>query len=225
MQACTESTSAAAFCFVSDADVLDSVSGEMQVPIQQERPGEIQATQQEHDAMQATTQTQKQKSHPRRLTKNAILAQKESGMRWCLPCNKLLPPEMFRKDGRRAHTCLNHLRDCHRRNLLGTHEKRAFNAVRSRVRQDALLFGEQRVHISKKSVMTILSENQKENYTKYCLLPLRPDRPFNAQNAVVVTTAQRIYMVTKWKQSHNVDEYMNDIKLLIGDQIQADISA
>jgi hypothetical protein len=172
--------------------------------------------------MQACTKTapQARKSHPRRLTKAAMLAQAETGMRFCLACNKLLPPENFRSNGTRAHTCMMHIRDEKKRYIIGTNGKKSiFDSMRTRAHHDIFTLGQTHVHISRQQVMDILSEKQMANYTKYCLLPLHPDKTFSSENVVVVTTVQRGYLLKRWEHSKNVQEYHNDLKLLLGDQL------
>jgi hypothetical protein len=66
----------------------------------------------------------------------------------------------------------------------------------------------------------LLSKQQMDNYKDYCIIPLFADKPFNPHNAVVVTTAQRMYILGKWRKTHNVEEYLDDVRLLLGDLIQ-----
>jgi hypothetical protein len=177
------------------------------------------------EEQEATQKPKVQRKHPRRLSKDALLAQAETGLRWCLKCQKLLPPELFRTDGKRTNTCIPHIKAEKKRNHYGTHEKRAFNNYRVRIRQDSLLFGPRSVYFSKESVTMMLTQEQMQNYTKYCILPKFPDRPFTPENAVAVTTDQRLYLIAKWRRSHDVEEYLIDLKLLLGDKINAGITA
>lgn len=145
----------------------------------------------------------------------AILTEQAIGQRFCKTCNKLLPLDQFNPN-QRAYKCLTHLRAEKRFHVLGTHEKRAFNSLRCRARDDRLIFGQAKLIISRKQVTAMLTPEQMANYSRYCLIPRRPDLPLTADNSVIVTGIQRSFVVSNWKLTKDSDQYERDLLYIIG---------
>jgi hypothetical protein len=115
------------------------------------------------------------------------------------------------------------LRAKKRHHILGTHEKRAFNSMRCRVRQDMAIFGQTCMALSRQELVETLSKEQMENYPKYCLVPRNPNQSFSIENSAVVTALQRSYIVGRWKVSRDVDEYQCNVKLMLGNQDESSV--
>lgn len=148
--------------------------------------------------------------------KKPIDANHHPGMRWCVPCKMLHPNEMFRPDNKRRFTCIQRLRAEKRQGTLGTHQKRAFNCLRCRARKDQAKFGQEKLAINRKIVTALLSEDQMANYSKYCIVPLHPHKTLSAENAIVVTTHQRCYILSRWNASRDVTEYGQALQFITG---------
>jgi len=143
-----------------------------------------------------------------------LLTEKESGLRLCITCKKLLPLDQFNPK-KREYTCIEHMRANKRRLVLGTQDKRAFNSLRCRARSDMLLFGHDKMKLSRKELMSMLTENQMQNFSQYCVIPRKPEEILTIDNAVVVGTHQRRYVVGRWKRAKDVAQYEQDLKLLL----------
>ena len=137
-----------------------------------------------------------------------------SGLRLCKACNMLLPLDQFRPR-RGKYLCLAHLRAASRRHILGTHEKRAFNSLRCKARQDMIMFGHDHMVISRKQFNTKLTEEQMQQFSLYCMIPRRLDKPLTYENSVIVTSFQRKYIVSKWKILRDPDQYERDLEYIL----------
>ena len=148
--------------------------------------------------------------------KNSILIKVEqlSGLRLCKACNMLLPLDQFRPK-RSRFMCLYHLRASRRNLILGTDEKRAFNSLRCKARQDMVMFGHKHMTISRQAVNSKLSEEQIKNFNMYCIIPRRPDTPLTNENSIIVTSFQRKYVMAKWRVTRDADMYEQDLKYIL----------
>lgn len=142
------------------------------------------------------------------------ITEQHLGLRLCKQCNKLLPLDRFRPD-KRKYTCIEHLRAYKRKMVLGTHNKRAFNSLRCRARQDMLMFGHKRMAISRKLVTTILTDAQMADFSHYCLIPKNPDEILTADNVIVVNTFQRSYVVGRWRVARDTHQYTRDLAFIL----------
>ncbi len=75
--------------------------------------------------------------------------EEEIGMRFCITCNKMVPLAEF-ATGKRRYKCVTHYRESRRNTVFGTPERRAINSIRSRVRQDMVLFGHTSIKVGVK---------------------------------------------------------------------------
>ena len=139
----------------------------------------------------------------------------EQILRFCIACDKFLPSNLFQADGKRKFTCIPHIRIRRLHNVLGTQDKRAFNSLRCRAREDMLTFGHKRMTISRKQVVAMLSDEQMANFGSYSLIPLRSEHPLTVDNVVVVTTIQRRYIMGKYRISRDMEGYKRDLKLML----------
>ena len=136
------------------------------------------------------------------------------GLRLCLSCNKMLPIDKF-KPNRYEHTCIEHLRarKCH--SVLGTADKKAFNSLRCRARSDMIMFGHKQMKLSRQELMKIITKQQLQNYSKYCVIPRRPDEILTVDNIVIVESSQRRYVVGRWKRTEDANQYVRDLALIL----------
>ena len=150
-------------------------------------------------------------------TQGSVIVKTEqlSGLRLCRQCNMLLPLDQFRPKRGNKYLCISHLRATRRRHILGTHEKRAFNSLRCKARQDMLMFGHDHMVISRKQFNAMLTEEQMQNFSTHCMIPRRPDRPLTSENAIIVTTFQRKYVVGRWKITRDPDQYERDLAYIL----------
>jgi hypothetical protein len=80
-----------------------------------------------------------------------------------------------------------------------------------------VLFNHDRMFLPKTLVTAILSKEQVANFSNYCIIPKRPDKPLSEDNCIVVTSIQRIYVVAKWKSSRDPDQYENDLRHILNE--------
>jgi len=144
----------------------------------------------------------------------AMRTEQETGLRFCITCNKLVPLDQFRPD-KRMYKCIPHHRAARLKVILGSHEKRAFNSLRCRARQDMILFGHDHMIMGYRTVMAMLTPEQLADFSNYCLIPKRPDQPLTKDNSIVVTSVQRMYIVGNWKKSRDSDQYERDLQHML----------
>ncbi len=144
----------------------------------------------------------------------AMRTEQETGLRFCIVCNKLVPLDQFRTD-KRKYTCIPHLREARRDAILGSHEKRAFNSLRCRARQDMILFGHDHMIMGYKKVMAMITKEQLADFSNHCLIPKRPDLQLTQDNSTIVTSVQRMYVVGSWKRSRDPDQCARDLQYMI----------
>jgi hypothetical protein len=144
----------------------------------------------------------------------AVRTEQETGLRFCIACNKLVPLDQFRTD-KRKYTCIPHLRAARKKEVLGSHEKRAFNSLRCRARQDMLLFGHDHMIMGYKQAMALLTPEQLADFSNFCLIPKRPDQPLAKDNSIIVTSVQRMYIVGNWKRSRDPEQYARDLQYIL----------
>ena len=137
-------------------------------------------------------------------------------LRYCQACNELLPIDQFKPNSKRRFTCIPHLRAEDRRRVCGTPERRAYNSLRCRARDDMLTFGHTRINISRTKVLAMISEEQVARFSQYCLIPLRPDKPLAEDNAVIVSTDERRFVMNTWRKQKDADAYERNIKAILG---------
>jgi hypothetical protein len=141
--------------------------------------------------------------------------------RYCTACQCNMPLQMFRP-GSRKSKCTEHLREAQRRYVLGTTEKRAFNALRCKARADMPLFQQTCMPLKRSDVIKMLTAAQIENFSRFCLVPLRPDLPLTAANSAVVSSPERKYIVGNYRYSRDAQEYQRDLRHVLLMRIQAD---
>jgi len=138
--------------------------------------------------------------------------------RYCTVCQCDLPLQMFRL-GNSKSKCIEHLREAQRRYVLGTADKRAFNALRCKARADMPLFQQRHMKISRKEVMEMLTTAQVRNFSRFCLVPLRPDLPLTADNSAVVSSPERKFIVGNYRFTLNSEKYQRDLRHILSFRI------
>lgn len=137
--------------------------------------------------------------------------EQEVGMRFCITCDKMMPLEAFSTEKRRFK-CIAHYRESRRITVLGTPERRAINSIRSRVRQDMVLFGHTSIKVGVKHIRALMTQAQMADYSKYCIIPKTPELPISGDNIIVATNAQRRFVVSMWKAaSKNPEAYRTSL--------------
>ena len=102
-----------------------------------------------------------------------------------------------------------------RKMVLGTHEKRAFNSLRCRARQDMLMFGHSRMIISRQQVVHLLTDAQIAKFSQFCLIPRDPKEILSVDNVTVVTTFQRKYVISRWRITRDNELYKRDLAFIV----------
>lgn len=147
-------------------------------------------------------------------TNTGLRTEQETGMRFCIQCDELLPLDKFRTQ-KREYMCISHYRKMRVQFTLGTQEKRAFNSLRCKARSDMLLFNQERMFMPRTLVKSMLTAEQTTNFSAYSIIPKRPDQPLSEDNSIIVTSAQRIYVVAKWRTSRDSDQYERDLNYIL----------
>ena len=92
------------------------------------------------------------------------------GTRLCITCGEKIPLCNFSMKKRR-YMCVRHYRETRKKAVLGTDEKRAFNSLRSRARQDRLIFGQEKIVMGVDQIKAIITPEQMANFSKYWIGP------------------------------------------------------
>jgi len=145
----------------------------------------------------------------------ADMSEAKTGVRMCTSCDALLPLSEFGQ-GKRLYMCTRHFKVVRHRYMLGSLPKVAFNSLRCRAYQDTKrLFNQPHMSITKKYILSLLSEEQLQNFTKYCLIPLYPEDILSPCNSILVTTKQRHYVAAGWKETHDTARYKKDLSHIL----------
>ena len=147
----------------------------------------------------------------------AIRTEQETGMRMCVKCDKLLPLDRFRGK-RRRHLCIFHFNEIHRNEIMGTLEKRAFNSIYCKAHSDMIIFKQDKMFLPRTLVVNLLTKEQIANFSKYCIIPKRPDQPISEDNSIAVTSTQRRQIVAKWKTLRDPGQYERDLDLVLASE-------
>ena len=107
--------------------------------------------------------------------------------------------------------CLKHYRALRKHYTSGDHNKRAFNSLRSRAYQDMAAFGQTRMILSWKQIYAKLTDEQLADFSNHALIPKFPDQPLTQTNSLIVTSAQRTYLVANWKKSRDPELFLQDL--------------
>ena len=140
--------------------------------------------------------------------------QNEIKLYYCKKCDDFLPLDKF-KQRKDTKLCYTHLKERDRLNKRRNQAIRALNSYRTKAYADMLTFGMKRININGRDILTILSQDQISNFTNWSMVPRRPDQEITQGNVVMITSAQRRYLVATWKLTKNADEYENNLKNLL----------
>jgi hypothetical protein len=137
-----------------------------------------------------------------------------TGTRFCVTCNALVPLEEFSSNVRRFR-CIQHHKAERRRIVTATAEKRAVNSLRSKSHIDMkTLFDLSYMKMGVKEIHALLSPDQLECFSKFCIIPRRPNEHLSLDNAIAVTSEQRKSIVRVWKSKHDVKAYIDAVENL-----------
>ena len=79
-----------------------------------------------------------------------------------------------------------------------------------------LTFGLSRMAITRTQVLAMLSDEQVAQFSQCSLMPLRPDKPLASDNAVIVSTDERRFVMNTWRKQKDADAYERNIKAVLG---------
>ena len=145
----------------------------------------------------------------------AIEAEQETGMRMCTMCDKRIPLSEFDMS-KRMYKCKRHFRELQRHYNLGTVPKLAYNSIRCRAYKDMKkLFSQTSMHLSRKQIIDMLTEEQMGSIAKFCMIPRDPETPLDISNSIIVTTIQRAYVVAGWKATRDPAKYASDLEFVL----------
>ena len=139
---------------------------------------------------------------------------KDDNLFYCKRCNEFLPSDKFYLK-RQEYLCHKHLKERNRLSKLGTHRQRALNSLRNKAYQDLNVFGFKENHIHYKEIMQLLTPEQERSFTYWCIVPKRPDKAMTLDNAILIPSSQRRYLITQWKLTRDPDEYERILNTLM----------
>jgi hypothetical protein len=134
------------------------------------------------------------------------LAKHTPDSRFCRKCNLLLPLDKFAPNQRRFF-CIQHSKRLHTPRKNGTPEKKALETLRSKSRGDKNVFGQPDFKLTNEDIKKILTDEQLKNVPAWCIVPIVPDKPLVANNAIVVAPAHRKHLIASWRENHDTEEY------------------
>ena len=150
-----------------------------------------------------------------RVVMEGIKREHITGNRYCSSCDKFLPLDQFRHNGRRLYMCLPHLRQQAHEENMGTPPKHAHNNLRCKARPDMFEFGHTKMNMGRNEVIAMLTEEQIANFREYCLMPRRPDQPLSQTNSIILTSPQRMYLIGRWRKTRDTLKYMHDLNHIL----------
>ena len=144
--------------------------------------------------------------------------------RYCTGCRAMVPTENFQHHPEKF-TIRHFVCKLHRRVSPGRPVKydtaeaqlrhKAALSIRARAREDRLVFGHALIDLSLEETQALLTQPQVDKYLDYALVPARPTELLSTTNAVVVSFAQRKYLIGLWKASKDPEEYERDMAILL----------
>jgi hypothetical protein len=137
------------------------------------------------------------------------------GTRVCIHCRRPLSMENF-KPGGGTRVCLVHAKALRLGYVLGTMRKRAFNCIRLRARHDRFAFGQERIRLPIEEALAYLTESQVQDYGRWSLVPLHPEKMLEGGNAMLVTNYQRRYLMCQWNMGKSLEAYKAHLTFLMG---------
>ena len=114
---------------------------------------------------------------------------------------------------RQKYMCIAHARENLREAVLGTQEKRAFNSLRCRARQDMLMFGQDHMVMGVRQVLSMLTPEQVANYKTVCLVPVDPALPLTKTNVAIIPNAKARCTIRKWWNNRLMDKWICTVLL------------
>lgn len=136
--------------------------------------------------------------------------------KYCKLCDKQLPLESFRPRCRRL-LCREHLRAMARQYLQRVYnnpERTASTRLWDCCYRDCAAFGYSKVNLTLKDILRFFEGRNLTDYAKVCLVPLDPTQPLSADNATLVDRKCRPHLIGIWKQTRNVPQYIELVKIL-----------
>ena len=137
--------------------------------------------------------------------------------RFCITCGEMVPIDRFRSK-KRQYRCIKHAREKRRHQILGTAEKRAFNSMRTRANQDMRLLGMEYVGFEETNVFAAYAKTADATYKTHSLVPMDPQKPMCVpQNAVLIPSAARRFIMSNWRDSPDAAKYGRDLQYVMAE--------
>ena len=137
-----------------------------------------------------------------------------TGMRYCSgKCNGLLPLSNFKlkqKPKNLCHPCMKE----RKKQFFNTQIRLAYNSLLSRARSDMKLFNQDRICISLQELTQMLTPDQIEIFSVWAIVPKRPTEVLTPENAQVIQSYQKRFLISSWKMKKNPALYMKQLESL-----------
>jgi hypothetical protein len=137
--------------------------------------------------------------------------EKETGTRYCMSCDTLLPVCSFKSLNTkrfRCHTCFR----ATRRVFLSSQIQKAYGILLCKARRDKQLFGYSSITLSTKDIQQILTAEQIKNFSDWSIVPKNPAHLLTRENAVAIPNFQRRLLVSQWKQRKDPTLYAQNLQ-------------
>ena len=132
------------------------------------------------------------------------LAKKIKDKRYCRECMKMLPLDQIRPN---SFFCHKHYK------MVSSWNRAEADGVRPKCIADMHTFGQTTIQLSTKQIRDLMTPNQIQNYKKWCIVPVDPTHPLTVDNAVVVSSIHRMFLISHWRLGHSLIQYQHALTL------------
>ena len=133
--------------------------------------------------------------------------------KFCLRCSSLLPEDSFKAKTQRfrCYKCFRNMR----REFLSSQLQRAYNTLLCRARKDTRVFAQDRIELSTQDLRELpLTKEQIKNCSVWSIVPRSPGLPLTKDNAILIPSHRRRFLVHQWKTSRDHELYARDLQSL-----------
>jgi len=140
------------------------------------------------------------------------LAKDNPNLRYCRECKEMLPLDRFPPKNKRFF-CREHLSKLLKWHKCGKPAQRTAINIRCKGWTDKKVFGQTEFNLTHKDVRKMITQDQIDHCSDWCIVPMIPTQPVSPSNAVVVSSTHRIFLVAHWKKHKNEEEYQRLLQM------------
>jgi len=128
--------------------------------------------------------------------------------RLCRTCQQMLPLDKFNPKITYAY-CIDHVNAYIKLTKKRGVKKTPCDIIRFRCWVDKKAFGQIEVKLTKKSICQLLCDDQLSDTKAWAIVPICPTSALTQDNATVVSSVHRRYLMAQWKLDNNVEVYQH----------------